>query len=873
MTHALLGGLRVLDLGIMVAGPYCAKLLGDAGADVIHVERPSGDPSRHLGPFGPADAAHRFSATYAFLNANKRSVVVDFASAEGRDQLWRLVAWADIVVENFKPGTLDRHGFSTQALLKARPDLVQVSISNYGQSGPYRDYAATELTLQAMSGMMDGNGELEREPLRYPGQTVQMMAGANGAYAALVARRHAARTGQGQQVDVSIQESMATTFYMLCADYQYSGALQARGQRDLYPTADGLLMARWLSSRSWDEFALAFDALELTHDPELQPALAYGPNAAKLAGVLSDHLRTRSRREWFARAVEYGIPAGMLQSLDEVMDCPHLAARDFWDETYTASGRRVRYPGTFYTLGGDRGSRERVVPDLGEHTGDLHHLPPRTTPATVVTSPPAKAAPPGPALTGLRIIDNGIVQAGTFPSRLLADFGAQVVRVENYLRPDMSRNAAYPAAGPGERYWEEGGTYHEQHRNKDFCVGLDVSRPEGRELFLQLCMISDVVVDSHPPGVLERLGLGYDTLREVRPDIILITTSGYGRGGPYSAIRSFGMMTELMCGLSANNGYPGEARRRGTIPYTDHETVYHIAALLLAALERRERTGEGAWLDVSQYEVGINMLGDEYVARSLGAERVQLGNTDPGMLFSGCFRCVGEDAWITLSAGRAGLNVLAKLLDQPELVTSTSQFEDSVLVDGAALSAEAATASAGGLAPAGRGALEHALSEWAAQRTAQQCLEALQSAGIAAGLVADMRDLLLDPHLAARGFYWLVNHHPNQGAGRRAWPGVSAQLSATPGRLRHRAPLLGEHNQTVLCGMLGHDATAYDALTAKGAAGTVPLAAATRPAARPPAARLVAGPWSAGKIKLHDPEVVARLRERFGPTYAEESDG
>src|SRR5215207_2466183 len=134
------------------------------------------------------------------------------------------------------------------------------------------------------------------------------------------------------------------------------------------------------------------------------------------------------------------------------------------------------------------------------------------------------------ALAGVRILDNGIVQAGTFPARLLADFGAEVVRVENYRRPDLSRNVVFPNGTPGELYWEQGGTYHEQHRNKDYCIGLDVSAPDGREAFLRLCMVCDIVLDSHPPGVLDRLGLGHPDLRRVKPDLIVMTTSGYGHG-------------------------------------------------------------------------------------------------------------------------------------------------------------------------------------------------------------------------------------------------------------------------------------------------------------------------------------------------------
>src|SRR5207244_9399379 len=142
------------------------------------------------------------------------------------------------------------------------------------------------------------------------------------------------------------------------------------------------------------------------------------------------------------------------------------------------------------------------------------------------------------------------------------------------------------------------GTYHEQHRNKDRCIGLDLRRPEGRDAFLRLCSASDVMVDSHPPDVMEKLGLGPQALLAVKPDLVVVTTSGYGYGGPYTAVRSYGMFTELMCGISSLNGYPGGEPRRGMIPITDNMAVFHIAFLILAALEQRERTGKGVWIDV-----------------------------------------------------------------------------------------------------------------------------------------------------------------------------------------------------------------------------------------------------------------------------------
>ena len=367
--EGLLDGLFVVDLGRGHAGPYCAKLYADAGATVIHVEKPSGgDPSRVEGPFAPEDTGKAFSASHAFLNAGKLSVTLDYTTAEGKALLWTLLERADIVVENSAPGTLERHGFGTETMLARNPKLVRVSISNYGQSGPYRDFPATELTIQAASGLMDGNGEYGREPLKYPMNMAQHWAGANAAWAGLAAYWDAEASGEGQQVDVSIQESLADNWYLVYADYQYTGVLQARGQQDLLPAKDGKVMIRWQTSVPWEEFAIALDAMELLTDPELQPPAIMSVNAHKLWDTVSAKTPERTRREWMDAAIAAEIPAGMLQSLDDIAACKMHESRQFWDSVQTPWGATAKFPGTFYVWeGGKQAQLERSVPSLGEH--------------------------------------------------------------------------------------------------------------------------------------------------------------------------------------------------------------------------------------------------------------------------------------------------------------------------------------------------------------------------------------------------------------------------------------------------------------------------------------------------------------------------
>ena len=454
------------------------------------------------------------------------------------------------------------------------------------------------------------------------------------------------------------------------------------------------------------------------------------------------------------------------------------------------------------------------------------------------------------ALDGLRVLDNGIVQAGTFPARLLADFGAEIVRVEHYRRPDLSRNLTFPDGGAGDPYWEQSGTYMEQHRNKTYCVGLDIALPQGRELFLRIVQQCDVVLDSHPPQLMDRFGLSYEELRAAREDVVYVSTSGYGYGGPYSELRSFGMMTEVMSGISSLNGYPGEAPRRGTIPLTDHPATYHIAFLMLAALERRDRTGKGAWIDVSQYELGVNLLGDAHLAAAFGATVPgPSGNAEQGHPIAACFPCDDGARWLALDVGDCrAWDGLCELIGFDRLGGDRDPWAEP-------------------LADAELRELRQAIEAWARPRAGAAAVAELQARRIPAALANDVRDLLLDPHLEAREFFWLVDHAPQQGAGRRAWPGPAARLSGTPAELRTRAPMLGEHNHAIATGLLGYSEAEYEQLVASRAMGVTPEAAGMKPPPADVRARLSLSPSSQRRIAEHDPRFMERLPARFGSGY------
>ena len=258
---AALKRLKVLDLTHHIAGPYCTKLLADFGAEVTRVERPdSGDPARSMGPFAGDEPHPDKSLSFLYLNTNKRSVTLNLKSGEGRSILKRLASGADIVVENFRPRTLPGMGLSYEELSSGHPSLVMVSISNFGQTGPYRDYEASDIVEYALGGLQYIFGSNDREPLKHAFNQAQYKAGVNAASAALIAHFHSMMTGEGQWVDVSIQESMASGLRDATSAYTYTGAVRwrqprASGEVPRSPvrTKDGYVVPITFGGAGWND--------------------------------------------------------------------------------------------------------------------------------------------------------------------------------------------------------------------------------------------------------------------------------------------------------------------------------------------------------------------------------------------------------------------------------------------------------------------------------------------------------------------------------------------------------------------------------------------------------------------------------------------
>jgi crotonobetainyl-CoA:carnitine CoA-transferase CaiB-like acyl-CoA transferase len=835
-------GLRVVELGGGIAAAFGARLLADAGADVIKVEPPEGDPARRLGPF-PDDQPHpERSGMFRYLNHGKRGVVLDLEQPTEVERLHRLLATADVVVENLGAGVFDR--LTAGRELPQR--LVVCSISPFGQEGPKAGYLGSELCAYASGGMMHQTGGADRPPVKQGLHQAEHLAGVNAAAASIACALHARRTEVGRRIDVSLQETVALTIFPALNVYTHTGAVVKRSPAALpqlmtsqaMRAADGWIMPSdagidvW-----WDAFAAYLERPELLEPPFDTSA---GRRAAHEAvdRITGEAFRERTKLDLFHTGQQWGLTMASIQSPDEIAACPQLAERDFWIDDQHAEGGALRMPGPVPRFGRAGELSTRPAPHLGEHTAEvvasLEEPPPRPRPA------PAAVAADALPLEGVRILELGMVFVLPLAITPLAALGADVIKVEAESRPDSVRWGPQPGNELRPEYWNHSGNFHHLNRSKR-GIAVDLRTPEGRDLVLRLVAESDVVAENFTPRVLEHLGLDYEQLRAVNPRIILLSSSGFGQTGPWRNYKAYGPITEAVDGLMHLTGYPdGPPTRAGAggwgVAFTDVAGAYYGTYSILAALERRDRTGEGAWLDLSHYEAGVAtvpeaLLDFELNGRVLG----RAGNRDAHRCPQGAYPCAGDDRWIAIS------------------VATDAQFAalaQTLALEGAARD-RFATIEA-------RRADEEELDALIAGATrswdTRDLEQALQSAGVEATVVANVREVWTDPQLRHRGFAQLSpepSYAPELGP--RAFP-RAAWLIDGLGLPSRSAPAFGEHTREVLTQVLGLEPRAIDALYASGVVAEAPRQGLVNP--RP---LELEEALASGRLE----EIDAAYRERF----------
>lgn len=793
MSTGALSGFRVVELGEGVAAPFGARLLADYGADVVKVEPPDGDVARRLGPF-PADSPHpEKSGLFFFLNTNKRSIAVDPATRAGADTLRDLIASADAVVENLPLATLRAWSLDPVAQVAARPGLVWISVTPFGRTGPYAGWNARDLNAYHLSAAGHRYCGLPGEPpLEHGTFSAEFFGGYVAATWGLGALLGAEKTGGGH-LDVSCAEAVTALF----TGAQNIGALAQDGKWErrsgvgmrlgapatILPCKDGHVWMLALEPGQWAGLRKAMGDPEWAEPEMWQDMFARGRDADVLYPLIEEWTRERTKQEVMDLCQANGCPTTALFTVGEMAELPHLQERGFWRTRSHPVLGSLRTMGPPIRLLAGACEDARPAPLLGEHRDEIV----REASDPRLRRAPRVAATRERPLSGVRVANFGWGWLGPVAGQTLAWLGAEVYKIESRARIDMNRTL--PPFGGGVRDPDRSLQNHAGWAGNG-SVTIDLKSAEGQALARRLVSVCDVAIENFGPGVMSRLGLGYEQLRAVRPDIILASMPAAGLTGSMRGIRTYGMSLSSITGLDSLTGYLGGPPVPVENAFADPLGGIIGALAVLLALAQRARSGRGQHVDFSQQEGVVQLVGPAFMDYVMnGRVAVPIGNRHPLAAGAphGVFPCAGDDRWISIAVVEDDeWRGLVRAMGEPDWAR-----------------APAFATAAGRVAHADE--IAAALSAWTRDQDDRQLAAMLQEHGVAAAPVSSIADLLVDPQLRARETFVEVSHPLGF---RETLYGAYVKTTGFTVDVRP-GPCIGQDNDRVFRDLLGLDAAEY----------------------------------------------------------------
>ena len=794
---APLHGLRVLEFGEFIATPYAGKLLADLGAEVWKYEPAGGDVSRRYGPFPDGRQDPEASGLFSYLNTNKRSVSLDSLPG-GLAAVVADFVRADVVLPD--AAVLTRLGASVDELHERAPATTLIVLSAFGLSGPYMDVPATDLVCAAAGGISVSVGEPERRPLPLPQSQMEYQAGTCAAIAALmsVISRDVTRAS-GEVIEIATAEVMASLFSgYFVPRYIFGGGLVGQrcgrtGGGTPYPNtvfecADGLIRLDTPQVAQWIRLIELMGTPEWSRKPRYRARRDMQTNYKEECDALvAPWFQQYRKKELFDTFEERRLPYAPVLTGGDLLTEPQLQARHAIARIdLSGASRQVAVPAPPYLFACARPVL-RPAPALGSSNG--------TAPPADREEPRGPAAAGGLPLAGIRVLDLGTAWAGGLAGRMLADFGADVIKVESWSHMDGSRKGrpilVDDTNGGDQGLWPDMQPGFHVHSRGKRSLAVNLKTERGRDLCLKLASQADLLLHNFPAGEMDRLGLRDAALLAANPRLVLAGQSIAGATGPRSSLIGYAGTVSALSGLASEVGYANEA------PIAMFEGLYNdvVSALCtafgaLAGLAGARRTGRGVAVDISQWEAAMALAPEILLRETLDPGSGVLGGDYHPIYFPhGNFRAEGDDAWVAIAVRDA-----KEWTALCELVDELSWAEE--LADLDARRAEAARIVA-------------VIDEWTARRPARESARLLWAAGIPAFPVFTIEDFFLHDLYHDRGVFTEVDHpligtEPMPG---RPWRYLTSHLPPLS-----RAPLLGEHSHAIVTEVAGLSEDEYDEL-------------------------------------------------------------
>ncbi len=785
---APLRGIRVLDTSDGLPGAYCAKLLGDAGADVVRVEPVDGDPLRRW-RWGADAPSGEDGALYRYLRHGHRCV------PSGDLDRWRREA--HLVVVGGPTTSPDPERLA--AWRRDDPALVIAAATVYGLDGPWAGRPGTEFTAQAESGGLSIRGGPERPPIQAGGRIVDWVTGAYAAVGALAAVRRALGTGEGELVDVSVHDIANLTctvfndlFQSLAGRPPFDPALPSRQFEtpSIEPTSDGYVGFNTNTRDQFDAFLVLIERPDLLGDDEWASLATRVARRVEWNEIVRAWTTQHTTAEIVDAAALLRIPVAPVSDPTQVASLDQAVERGVFGPDPTGTFLMPRRP---WRIDGQDPPPPRPAPLAGEHAG-----------GDWTTDEPAAPTRPRPRpaelpLVGLKVLDLTAWWAGPSSTALLAGLGADVVHVESTRRLDgMRLTGGAFAALP--QWWERSAFFLQANANKrDLTLDLDDER--GRALALRLVEWADVVVDNFTPRVLESFGLDWDVVHATNPAAVLVRMPAFGLSGPWRDRPGFAQTMEQVTGLAWVTGHPDDQPRIQRGPCDPNGGV-HAAFATLVALAHRDRTGEGCLVEAPMFEAALNVAAEPVLEWSAYGHVVERdGNRGPEGSPQNLYACAGTERWLALAVVTD---------DQWQALTAVMGRDD--------LAADPALATSAGRRAA-HDRIDAEVATWAAGVDRDAAVEALVAAGVPAGRSVDPRASSDHPQYVHRGTF---EHSEHPVAGTHPVMGLPFRYAGVERWIRTPAPLLGQHSREILVDQLGLDPHTFEELEADGVTGTWP---------------------------------------------------
>jgi crotonobetainyl-CoA:carnitine CoA-transferase CaiB-like acyl-CoA transferase len=775
-----LSAVRVLDLatGLLAA---IGRHLAELGADVIRVEPPGGAFDRARSP-----SIGGVALEFVAANFGKRAVVFDPANPNDRRQFETLLATVDILIEASEPGSEAAAALDIPNIRRRYPGVVILSVTGFGRTGAYSRWQATGPVLHALSGELSRSGIPGRAPLLPPGNLALDCAIPHAVFVLLLAYMNRLKTGAGDWLDFALLDGASQA---LDPGYGIAGSAtagvppsklprgrpEARFQYPIIPCADGYVRVCVLAPRQWQGL------FEWMGRPEEFADAAYNTlqrrfSSRTLIPAIARFFAGKTRVELEEAGQSHGVPIAAVLTLEEALATDQIRSRRAFVDMEIVPGVRAPFPDGVVEIDGQRagirGPAPRLVPDS-------EAAPSWIAPAirSEAVRGAGKGTDDGRPLTGLRVMDLGVIVVGAEQGRLLADQGADVVKLENAAFPDGSRQTR-----DGSKMSV---TFAAGHRNKK-GLGLNLRDPQGQELFLRLVEQTDVILSNFKPGTLQSLGLDYARLAAINPRIIMVDSSAFGPTGPWSSRLGYGPLVRASAGLTAQWRYPAEEDS-----FSDAITVYpdHVASRIgaagaLALIIRRQRTGRGGTVSISQAEVMLSHMAQHIASLALERSGHRLDRSGPAQDAPwGVFPCAGDDEWCVVTVrGDSDWQSLCGVIERPDLLA------DSMLTTAAGRDAS-------------RDPIDEALGAWLRELSPRVAMERLQAAGVPAGAMLRVSELPQFPYFQLRGLYTLVRHPLI--ADPFYLENATVRSERLPDPAQGPAPMLGEHTLEIARDRLG----------------------------------------------------------------------